>query len=89
LKTLELAQATDSLAKAARGLSKSGVLLTRRGKPLALLVPLKESELEAARLSVNPEFMRIIERSRRSLRRRGGLSIEQVRRRLGHGRRHA
>jgi hypothetical protein len=38
--------------------------------------------------SVNPEFMKIIERSRRSLRKRGGLSIEQVRRRLGHGRWH-
>jgi hypothetical protein len=88
LKTLELAQATDSLAEYARGLSKGGMLLTRRGKALALLVPLKDSDLEAARLSVNPEFMRIIARSRRSLRKRGGLSIEQVRRRLGHGRRH-
>lgn len=82
MKTLELAQATDSLAKYARGLSKSGVILTRRGKPLALLVPLKSSDLEAARLSMNPDFMRIIARSRRSLRKRGGLSIEQLRRRL-------
>ena len=83
MKTLELAEATDSLAKYARGLSKSGVVLTRRGKPLAFLVPLKASDLEAARLSMNPDFMRIISRSRKSLRKRGGLSLTQVRRRLG------
>ena len=86
MKTLELAQATDSLAEYARGLSKGGMLLTRRGKPLALLVPLKPSDLEAARLSMNPEFMRIIARSRRSLRKRGGLSLVQVRSRLRHSR---
>lgn len=82
MRTLELSQATDSLATYARGVSKGAVVVTRRGKPVAALVPLKNSDLERVSLGTNPEFLKIIERSRRSLRQGKGLTLEEVERRL-------
>ena len=65
-------------------LAKQGpVVLTRRGKPLATLRPLKNGDWESTALAANPKFVALIEDARRSYAKEGGKSLEEVRRELG------
>ncbi len=57
-------------------------VLTRRGKPVAAVVPIRPGvDLEGFGLSHNPEFIEIINRSRKTYRTTGGISLEEMRRR--------
>lgn len=83
MKTLELANAIASLAEYARDLSKEPVILTVNGKPVAALVPIENADLETVTLSTHPQFLALVERSRARHKSEGGLSSEEMRRRLG------
>ena len=83
MKTVDVTKATASLAAYASRASKEPVVVTRGGKPLAVLVVIKNADLETAALSTNPKFVALIERSRARLKSAGGLSSHEVRRRLG------
>jgi antitoxin (DNA-binding transcriptional repressor) of toxin-antitoxin stability system len=85
MKTVELDDAKMSLADGAREACKEPLVLTDRGKPIAVLLPLGDTDLETASLSSNPRFLELIERSRSRLRTEGGIPSEEVRRRLGLG----
>ena len=82
MKTLDMTHATGPLADYARDVSKEPMILTRRGKPVAALVAVKNADLETAGLSVNPRFLAIIERSRVRRKAQGGLSSAEMRRRF-------
>jgi hypothetical protein len=56
--------------------------LTRDGQPLVAVRDVSSSDWEAAALAHNPQFAALIERSRRSFRESGGISLEQLRREL-------
>jgi len=59
-------------------------VLTRRGKPVAAVVPIRAGvDLETFGLSHNPEFIEIINRSWKSYKAAGGTSLEDMRRRHG------
>jgi antitoxin (DNA-binding transcriptional repressor) of toxin-antitoxin stability system len=79
MKTIDVAEATDTLSDYARKGLKEAVVVTRRGKPLLALTPIRRGDWES--VATNPKFRAIIERSRKS--RRPGLSTQQMRRRLG------
>jgi hypothetical protein len=65
-------------------LAKGGaVILTRGGKPLAAIKDLAGFDWESVSLSNNPRFRALIEKSRRSHREQGGISLAEVRRELG------
>jgi len=83
MKTLEMAQATASLAEYARGMGKEPVILTQRGKPIAALVSVENADLETITLSTHPRFIALIERSRARHKTQGGISSAEMRRRLG------
>ena len=83
MKTLELTKATASLASYARKAKRGPVILTANGKPVAALVVIRNTDLETALMSNNPKFLALIERSRRRHRAEGGISREEMRRRLG------
>lgn len=83
MKTLEMAEATAPLAEYARDVSKEPVVLTVGGRPVAALVPIENADLETASLSVHPQFLALIERSRARQKSEGGISSEEMRRRLG------
>lgn len=76
-------QATTSLAECARGITTEPLVVTKEGRPVAVLLPLENADLETVSLSSNPRFLALIERSRVRLAEEGGLSSEEVRRQLG------
>jgi prevent-host-death family protein len=82
MKIVEMDDATKSLADYARGAGQEPLVVTDHGKPIAVLLPLENAELETASLSSNPRFLELIERSR-ALDQEGGIAAAEVRRRLG------
>lgn len=87
MKTIEITKAKSSLADYARGVKNDPVIVTSRGKPLAALVSLNNTDMESASLSTNPDFLALIRRSRARQKAEGGLSAEDLRRRLKKKRR--
>ncbi len=71
--------------------SEETVTLTVGGRPVAIVQPLvplvlieaEEVDLESVSLSTNPQFLELIERSRQRHKTEGGISNEEMRRRLG------
>lgn len=57
--------------------------MTRRGKPVAVVVAVGGLDLGTLSLATNSDFIALIERSRASYRATGGVSLDQVRRRYG------
>jgi prevent-host-death family protein len=82
MKVIRIEDANRSLADYAAE-SEEAVVVTVNGKPVAALMPLENADLETVSLSTNPKFMRIIERSRKRQRKEGGVSSDEMRRRLG------
>jgi prevent-host-death family protein len=83
MRTVDIAEATGSLSEYARQVRSGPVVVTRRGKPVAVVVAVRGVDVETLSLSTNASFMALIERSRASYRANGGLSLDQVRRRYG------
>jgi antitoxin (DNA-binding transcriptional repressor) of toxin-antitoxin stability system len=84
MKTLEVAQATAPLADYARDMKNEPLILTMNGTPVAALIPLENADIETVTLSTHPQFLELIERSRTRQKTEGGISSEEMRRRLGH-----
>jgi antitoxin (DNA-binding transcriptional repressor) of toxin-antitoxin stability system len=82
MKVIERANATASLAEYAAEISKGTVIVTDQGQPVAALVAIENTDLETASLSTNPKFLELIERARSRARTEGGISSEEMRRRL-------
>jgi prevent-host-death family protein len=83
VRTVEMADATESLATYVRKSSVSGpVVVTKDGQPVAVLVLLEHQDLETVALSSDPEFLELIRSSRARHAQEGGLSSAVVRRRL-------
>ena len=82
MKTIELTKATGTLRKYAEDAGREILIVTRKGKPMAAIVPVESFDLESLSLSTNPTFLELIAESRRRLEKEGGIPIEEVRRRL-------
>ncbi len=83
MKIIEITEAPNSLAEYTQEVTEGPVIVTVGGKPVAALVSIKNADLETVTLSTSPEFIDLIERSRARLRAEGGISTEEMRRRLG------
>jgi hypothetical protein len=59
------------------------LILTVDGKPVAVLLPVWDADVETVSLSFNPKFLAIMEESRRSFDREGGISSEEIRKHFG------
>ena len=83
MKTIEMSEATAPLSEYARRAHKETVIVTRRGKPVAALMPVDaNTDLENLVVTTHPTFQAIMDRSEARYRTEGGLSTEQVRARL-------
>ena len=63
-RTLELTEATQSLAEYAQQVDDGVIIVTRNGRPIAAVVALPNTDAETVTLSQSPQFLAIIERSR-------------------------
>jgi len=82
VKTVEITEA--SLAEYGRKTAKETWVLTRRGKPVAAVVPIRRGlDFETFSLSHNPEFIDLINRSWAGYKAAGGISLEELKRKYG------
>jgi PHD/YefM family antitoxin component YafN of YafNO toxin-antitoxin module len=86
MKTIDVADANTTLSEYARKGLREALVVTRRGKPVLALTPVKD-DWESIAIANNPEFLAILRRSRASLAAGKGVSLDDVRRRLGLERR--
>jgi antitoxin (DNA-binding transcriptional repressor) of toxin-antitoxin stability system len=82
MKTIDVDEATTTLSDYARRGLKETVVVTRRGRPILALTPVR-GDWESIAVATNPRFMEIVERSRASLAAGKGVSTAEMRRRLG------
>lgn len=83
MRVVEKSKATAPLADYTTRVKEEPVIVTRKGKPIAALVSLENADLETVALSTNRKFLALIERSRTRHRTEGGISSNEMRRRLG------
>jgi prevent-host-death family protein len=83
VKKVKIDKATASLAEFARALHGDVLVVTESGKPVAALVPIQDMDMETLAVGTSPKFLDIIERARRRQEQEGGISQEEMRRRLG------
>jgi PHD/YefM family antitoxin component YafN of YafNO toxin-antitoxin module len=83
MKKIELAKASAPLSEYAVEAEKDPIIVLRRGKPMAAVIPLRNTDEETVALSTNKNFLKIIEKSRAKLKKHGGISPKELRRRLG------
>ena len=90
MKTIDIAEATAPLAEYARANRRQTLVVMRRGRPIAVLMPISTlADIESFQVSSSPRFQELIAESRRVNPPGTGLSTEQVRRALAprHSRR--
>ena len=78
MKEIELASAVRSLADYAAGLGDDILLVTKRRRPVAVVVPLKNVDREQVMLSYDPKFLAIIEKSRADIAAGRTTTLEEV-----------
>lgn len=81
-RTVELTEATQSLAEYAQQVDEGAIIVTSNGRPIAAVVALPNTDAETIALSQNPQFLAIIERSRIRHAGEGGISSADMRRRF-------
>jgi antitoxin (DNA-binding transcriptional repressor) of toxin-antitoxin stability system len=82
MKTIEIGEATRSLADYIHGVQSEPLVITDQGLPTAVILPLTNTDLETVALATNPDFIALIERSRARAKQEGGLSPAEMRRRV-------
>jgi hypothetical protein len=83
LPRVDIADSRDAVEDALTRSQIEPLVITRDGKPVAALVPIEDVDLESLSLSHNPEFIAMLERSRRSAKEKGTIPFEEMKRRLG------
>jgi prevent-host-death family protein len=81
-RTIELTEATQSLAEYAQQVDDGVIVVTRNGQPIAAVVALPNTDAETLMLSQSPQFLALIERSRVRQAQEGGISSADMRRRF-------
>ena len=82
MKTVEVTTAKSSLGEYAENAKKEPVIVTMEGKPIAVLVRIRNADLETVSLSNNPQFLDLIQRSRTRHKSEAGIPAEEMRHRL-------
>jgi prevent-host-death family protein len=80
---IELKKASGPLSKYAEKARKDPIIVVKRGKPFAAVIPIRNADEETLALSTSRKFLKIIDRSRARVKKEGGISASELRRRLG------
>lgn len=82
MKTIELTTATKPLSEYAKDFEDGVIVLTSDQKPVAAIVSLRKADKESLSLSMNPEFIEIIEKARAEFAAGKRLSFEEMKRQV-------
>jgi len=80
---VEFKKASGPLSAYAEKARKDPIIVVKRGKPFAAVIPIRNADEETVALSTNRKFLKIIDRSRARLKKEVGISGSELRRRLG------
>lgn len=80
VRKVDIAEATEPLARYAKKADEGPVVVTSNGQPIAVVVGVENADLETVVMSNNPKFLELIERSRARQEREGGIPAEEIRR---------
>ncbi len=80
MKKIELTTATKSLAEYAQDIGDEVIVLTSNQKPIAAIVSLENVDQETLALSINPEFIEILQQARTEFAAGKKLSLEEMER---------
>jgi prevent-host-death family protein len=80
---VEFKNASGLLSEYAEKARKDTIIVVKRGKPFAAVVPIRNADEETVALSTSRKFAKIIERSRTRVKKEGSVSPSELRRRLG------
>jgi antitoxin (DNA-binding transcriptional repressor) of toxin-antitoxin stability system len=58
------------------------IILTVDGELAAVLVPIRDADMETVSLSLNPNFIAMLQEARARLKTEGGISLEQLKQEL-------
>jgi hypothetical protein len=83
VKTVEIKAGSITLRDAVRALGGAPYAVTDNGRPVAVLLPVTDVDLETIALSLNPKFCALLVKSAERQTRDGGLTDAEVRRALG------
>jgi hypothetical protein len=78
MKTIELSTAVKPLATYAQEFYGGPVVLTLNHQPTAIVISLAPADVESFALSLNPQFLEIIENARTELKLGKKLSLEEM-----------
>jgi antitoxin (DNA-binding transcriptional repressor) of toxin-antitoxin stability system len=78
MKTIDLSDATEPLAEYVKRMEGEEITIVHKGVPLAVLRPAGNDDYESVQMSTNPEFIALLEQSRKSIREGRSLSTEEV-----------
>jgi len=81
--TLAIEKATAPLAHYARQMNGRTLVLTKKGRPVAALTPLENTDWESIAVSTSPKFIKIVQRARAQRRAGLGYSSDELRREFG------
>ena len=80
---VEFKKASGPLSEYAEKARKDPVIVIKRGKPFAAVIPIRNADEETVALSTSRKFVAIIERSRNRVKKEGAISASELRQRLG------
>jgi len=83
MKTLEIDKASAPLGEYVKEIKEEPVIITVDGNPVAALVSIENTDWETITLSTHPQFIELIEQSRKRQKAERRISSEEMRRRLG------
>jgi prevent-host-death family protein len=83
VRAVEITEAVQSLGEYAQQISAGPVVVTKGGQPVAVVVSVENADMESISVSLNPDFMEIMDRSRARQEKEGGITSQEMRRRFG------
>lgn len=82
MKTIDLEKASKPLSEYAKEIDKEILVLKSKDKPVAAIVSLKNVDMESISLSTNPEFLEIIEKSRKEFKLGKRISLGEMKKEI-------
>ena len=83
MKAMKLPKELRSFLEVAETAEEETLVFTEKKRPVAALVSLRKVDRESLALSINPEFLKIIETARKEIRAGKTTSLEALERKFG------